>query len=264
MLTKWRTSALFAGYGMPAAISSRSSRIPSLAAALALLAVGLLLTVSPVAAQTSDNANLSSLSILGTGVTGFSANTTSYTVNLDTPEGPATVAAAAEDTSASVAHVGADVDLGNRVVGQGGRVCRLILDAAAVQAQLVGADGNAVAVGISVDHRIGEQCRCAVDTLELGRLGRTVEVEFQLRDAGYGHVLAEGHSDTYAVANAVGVVIAGVAGDGDGRDGRRSLIGDWRRADTASLAGDVHDFVGRVTRAGVVRVPAVSATGISR
>ena len=81
-----------------------------LAAALTLLAVGLLLATSPVAAQASDNANLSSLSILGTGVTGFSAGTTSYTVNLDAPERPATVAAAAADTNASVVYSPADAD----------------------------------------------------------------------------------------------------------------------------------------------------------
>ncbi len=93
---------------MPAAISSR---IPLLAAALALLVVGLLLAAPPVAAQSlSNNANLSSLSLLGTDVAGFSGSTISYTVNLDAPEGPATVAAVAADTGASIAYGGTDAD----------------------------------------------------------------------------------------------------------------------------------------------------------
>ena len=94
--------------GMPTALSYR---LPLLAATLALLTAVLLLAVSPVAAQSlSSNANLSSLSILGTGVAGFNAGTTSYTVDLDAPEGPATVAAVAADSNASVAHGGADAD----------------------------------------------------------------------------------------------------------------------------------------------------------
>ena len=96
--------------GVPS-IATLIARRAACACALALLAVVLLLAAPPVAGQSlSSNANLSSLSILGTDVAGFNAGTTSYTLDLDAPEGPATVAAVAADTGASVAYSPADAD----------------------------------------------------------------------------------------------------------------------------------------------------------
>ena len=92
------------------------SRLPPLLAGAALLAVVLVVAAHPVSAQTpSDNADLSSLSILGTGVPGFSASATSYTVSVDTPEGSAAIEARAADAYAMVAYGVADAD-GHQVV----------------------------------------------------------------------------------------------------------------------------------------------------
>ena len=70
-------------------LAAISSRIPSLAAALTLLAVGLLLAVSPVAAQSqSNNANLSSLSWLAGDTEIQGATNADYTL-ADADEGKA-------------------------------------------------------------------------------------------------------------------------------------------------------------------------------
>ena len=86
------------------------SRLLALATTLAVLAV-VLLAAHPVSAQTPGNdADLSSLSILGTGVPGFDADTTSYTISLDTPERPATIAAQVADANATVKYTPVDAD----------------------------------------------------------------------------------------------------------------------------------------------------------
>ena len=93
---------------MPAKIPSR---LLALATAMAVLGAALLLAAHPVSAQTpSNNANLSALSILGTAVPGFNADTTSYTISLDAPERPATIAATAADANATVEYNPADAD----------------------------------------------------------------------------------------------------------------------------------------------------------
>ena len=87
------------------------SRLLALATAMAVLGAALLLAAHPVSAQTpSNNANLSALSILGTAVPGFNADTTSYTISLDAPERPATIAATAADANATVEYNPADAD----------------------------------------------------------------------------------------------------------------------------------------------------------
>ena len=60
----------------------------------------------------SNDANLSSLTIDGTGVTGFTAGTTSYTHNVETSVTQVTVAATASDSNASVEYSPADADTG--------------------------------------------------------------------------------------------------------------------------------------------------------
>ena len=90
---------------------------------MALLAVGLLLAVPPVAAQSPpNNANLSSLSVQGTGVAGFSPDTTTYTMNVPGSKAQVTVAATASHTNANVVITPADAALdGHQVDLSGGK-----------------------------------------------------------------------------------------------------------------------------------------------
>ena len=79
----------------------------------------------PVAAQSpSNNANLSSLSVQGTGVAGYSPDTTTYTMNVPGSKAQVTVAAAASHTNANVVISPADADAaldGHQVDLSGGK-----------------------------------------------------------------------------------------------------------------------------------------------
>ena len=81
--------------------------VATLATIPMLLALALLFGAHPASAQTpATNANLSSLTVLGSAIPDFSSDTTSYTVDLDAPEAPATPA----DSDADVAYDPDDAD----------------------------------------------------------------------------------------------------------------------------------------------------------
>ena len=118
-------------------------------------------------------------------------------------------------------------------MGQVGCVVCGILDATAVQCQLVGAYGDPVVVQVALCHCVAEDHRASRDAFVLCCITRAItDVQFKLGRAGNANALAErhGHLDTVADAvNAViievGVVVTSVAGDGKRRDGWSRVIG---------------------------------------
>ena len=93
-----------------------------------------------------------------------------------------------------------------------------VLDGAAVQRQLVGPDFQTVTRPVAHRNRVLEHhtgpaaIAAAVTGLPRPRSGPG-HAQFQLRGAGDGHILAEGHRYLDGVAGAVGSVAAGIAGE---------------------------------------------------